>query len=66
VAELEALIKRANPIVGVLISDPGRTSVVAWYLKTLTATEAQVEKDGMGRRMKLKGKGEILAGVGRH
>jgi hypothetical protein len=38
---------------------------VAWYLKTLAATEAQVEKDGTGWRMMLKGKGEVLAGVGR-
>lgn len=64
-AELEALRKLANPNDEGLISDPSQTSAVAWYLKTLAATEAQVEKDGTGWRMMLKGKGEVLAGVGR-
>ena len=56
--------KLANPNDVGLISDRSRTSVVAWYLKTLAATEAQVEKDGTGWRMKLEGKDEVLAGVG--
>jgi len=64
VAELETLIKLANPNDAGLFNDPSRASVVAWYLKTLAATDTQVEKGGTGWRMKLKGNGEVLAGVG--
>jgi len=63
VAEMEAVKRWANPKDKGLVGDPNQASAMAQYLKALAATEVQVEKDEASQRTKLKGKGEVLAGV---
>jgi Domain of unknown function (DUF4384) len=63
VGEMEAIKGLANPKDQGLVSDPSQIRRVAQYLKDLATIEAEVEKDETGQRMKLKGKGEVLAGV---
>jgi serine/threonine protein kinase len=65
VAEMEEIKRWANPKDKGLVGDPSQVSAVAQYLKTLAATEIEVEKDEADQRTKLKGKGEVIAGVAR-
>jgi protein kinase-like protein/uncharacterized protein DUF4384 len=61
VAEMEAIKDLANQQDSGLVSDPDQIRRVAMYLKAIAETGAEVEKDEMGRWMKLKGKGAVLA-----
>jgi serine/threonine protein kinase len=63
VAEMEAIKGLANQKDKGLVSDPSQISAVARYLKALAETKVEVEKDEASQRTKLKGKGEVLAGV---
>jgi uncharacterized protein DUF4384 len=63
VAEMETVKRWANPKDKGLIGDPNQVRAVAQYLKALAATEVEVEKDEASQRAKLKGRGEVLAGV---
>jgi len=63
VAEMEAVKRWANPKDKGLVGDPSQVERVAQYLKALAAAEVEVEWDEAGQRTKLKGKGEVLAGV---
>jgi serine/threonine protein kinase len=63
VGEMEAIKGLANPKDQGLVSDPSQIRRVAQYLKELATIEAEVERNETGQRMKLKGKGEVLAGV---
>jgi len=63
VAEMEEIKRWANPKDKGLVGDPSQIKRVAQYLKALAAAEVEVERDEAGQRTKLKGKGEVLAGV---
>jgi serine/threonine protein kinase len=63
VAEMEAIKGVANPKDMGLVSNTNQISAVERYLKTLTETRAEVEKDERGQRTKIKVKGEVLAGL---
>jgi hypothetical protein len=63
VAEMEEIKRWANPKDKGLVSDLSQVERAAQYLKALAAAEVEVERDEAGQRTKLKGKGEVLAGV---
>jgi hypothetical protein len=63
VAEMEEIKRWANPKDKGLVGDPSQVERVAKYLKALAAAEVEVERDEARQRTKLKGKGEVLAGV---
>jgi hypothetical protein len=63
VAEMEEIKRWANPKDKGLVGDPSQVERVAQYLKALAAAEVEVEMDAVGQRTRLKGKGEVLAGV---
>ena len=61
VPELEAVKGWANPKNEGEIGDPGQIKAVAQYLAAHAATKP--EKDEVGNRTQLKGKGEVLVGL---
>jgi serine/threonine protein kinase len=63
VAEMEEIKRWANPKDKGLVGDPSQIERVAQYLKALAAAEVEVERDEAGQRTRLKGKGDVLAGV---
>jgi serine/threonine protein kinase len=63
VAEMEAIKSWANPKDKGLVGDPNQVERVAQYLKALAEAKVEVEKDEAMQRTKLKGEGEVLAGV---
>jgi serine/threonine protein kinase len=63
VAQLEEIKNLGNPKDIGLVRDPNQIKSVAQYLKELATTEAGVEKDETNGLTKLKGRGEVLAGV---
>lgn len=63
VAEIEAIKYVANPIDKGVISDPSRIRAMAQCLAKLAETRVEVEKDGASQQTRLKGNGNVLAGV---
>jgi serine/threonine protein kinase len=63
VAEMEEIKSLVNPKDKGFVSDPNRIKRVTQYLKTLAETKVVVENDETRGLTRLKGRGEILAGV---
>ena len=63
VAEMEEIKRWANPKDKGLVGDSSQIKRVAQYLKAIAAAEVEVERDEASQRTRLKGKGEVLAGV---
>jgi len=60
---MEEIKRWANPKGKGLVGDPSQVERVAQYLKALATAEVEVERDEARQRTKLKGKGEVLAGL---